>query len=86
MADMVSWAKGLAKKEGANMENIRKSTEEVVVEYIRGVRACPPYMVRLVREYNKRAAVADTSEAYPRIVDEDMDKLYDAMVVLARSC
>ena len=58
--------------------------EEVVVEYIQGVREVPEYLRKLVTEYRSRAYVADTCESYPRSVDREMDVLHDAMVILTR--
>jgi hypothetical protein len=33
---------------------------------------------------HRRAKIADGCKSYPRSVQDDMDKLFDAMVVLAR--
>ena len=58
--------------------------EDAVVEYVQGVREVPKDMVRLVLEYRRRQAVVDSCESYPRHVDDEMNALHDAMVVLVQ--
>ena len=57
-------------------------SEDVVVEYVQGVRPVPPDMVRLVAEYNRRRKIVDECASYPRHVEDGMNVLYDAMVVM----
>ena len=57
--------------------------EDVVVAYIQGTVKVPDYLKRIVEEYNKRARVVETCKSYPQQVDDEMNKLYDALEVLA---
>jgi len=57
--------------------------EEVVVRYIEEPWEAPANLKPLVAKYNELRAIVDASEAYPRSVDDKMNKLYDAMVVMA---
>jgi len=59
-----------------------KSAEETVVEYLDGVFAPPASVKALVDEYNKRRAIVDICESYPRKLDDEMNKLFDAMLVM----
>jgi len=58
-----------------------RSAEETVVEYIDGVFTPPAHIKPLVEAYNRRRAVVDTCESYPKSIDKEMDSLFDAMIV-----
>jgi hypothetical protein len=64
-----------------NIENV--SREVVVVEYVQGVRPVPSYMQKLVEEYVARQQLVDGCTDYPQELDDEMNVLYDAMVILA---
>jgi len=59
-----------------------RTPEETVVEYLDGVFAPPASVKALVDEYNKRRAIVDICESYPRKLDDEMNKLFDAMLVM----
>ena len=56
--------------------------EEVVIKYIDGELATPSHLKPLVCEYNRLKEIVEQCKSYPRSIDESMNKLYDAMVVL----
>jgi hypothetical protein len=64
-----------------NIENV--SREAVVVEYVQGVRPVPGYMQKLVEEYVARQQLVDGCAGHPQELDDEMNVLYDAMVILA---
>jgi hypothetical protein len=66
------------REESSEMKN-----EDVVVRYIEEPWEAPAHLKPLVVKYNELRAVVDASEAYPRSLDDKMNKLYDAMVVMA---
>ena len=63
------------------MENV--SSEEVVVRWVEEVSKAPKDLRPLVNAYRRRAKVADACTSYPQHVDDEMNKLFDAMVVMA---
>jgi len=65
------------------MANVVNS-EEVVVRWVEGISEAPKELSLVVDAYRRRAKIADGCKSYPRSVQDDMDKLFDAMVVLAR--
>jgi hypothetical protein len=58
--------------------------EDVVVKWIEQVAGVPAALLPLVKAYNVRKQVADSMESYPQRVDDEMNVLYDAMLVLAK--
>lgn len=59
------------------------SKEEVVVSYIDGTLPVPSQFARLVDAYRVRQRIADSCASYPKHVDEEMNILYDALLVVA---
>jgi len=62
---------------------VPNNREEVVVKWIDQIAEVPVALLPLVNAYNVRKLVVDTCNAYPERVDEEMNVLYDAMLVMA---
>ena len=58
-----------------------KNNEAVVVAFIEGTLAVPAHLLPLVQEYRRLAEVTKL-DAYPRSVDETMNKIYDVLEVV----
>ena len=60
--------------------------EDVVVSWIEQVAEVPAALKPLVGAYNVRKEIAENCAAYPKVVDDEMNVLFDAMLVLAKDC
>ena len=59
--------------------------QTIVAEMIYGCREVPEHLKKLVEEYNLRKQIIYNLRSYPRYLDEEMDKLHDAMEVLVNA-
>ena len=58
-------------------------SEQRAVEYINGEHFVPAHVWPLVKRYRALAGVIETAgDLYPKKVDQDMNALFDAMLVL----
>ncbi len=61
---------------------MQKQSEVVAVGWIEGILEVPPTVLPLVQEY-RRLAELTKFEAYPRAVDDKMNKIFDVLEVMA---
>ena len=60
-----------------------KKAEQFVVECMLGEREPTVQILPLVMKYRELAKIVERCESYQRSIDQRMNKLYDAAVVLA---
>jgi hypothetical protein len=59
--------------------------EQLIVTYIEGTVRVPDDLWAIVKKYRQLQKVVETSGAvYAKSVDDDMNKLYDALEVLVK--
>ena len=58
--------------------------EDVVIRWVDQVVGVPPALQPLVTAYNVRKQIADSLTAYTSYIDDEMNTLFDAMLILVK--